>query len=625
MNTCMAGRRYVAEVPDTLDLADRAELALNGIGGTIDPDCHHTMFFNVFYACRPPYLRHQGSADTTCDPKFGESFPLMRLMCGSDLHADLEAAFRAELLSRLSADDGLYYAIAHADRPWAGTYNPAFGTLPEGVDAANLGGCGRMLRALVTWRELGEDEALDSAIRALVRGLARIAIYRDDYAFYPMGTAGEPFSFPRSGWTSTEEPMSETEGAEGSVVGYHGHQIQGLMRWFAQTGDGEALDLAGKLTRFVALPRLWGGIVDLEGDAASLVGHVAAGKPDPPGIAGAELGHWYTHFHARAIGLRGILEYARVVGDWRLLEFVRRSYELTLSMGIPRMGFVNCWPARHATVEGCALGDLVALGVRLSDAGVGDYWDDVDAVVRNQLVEGQLTRADVLAQISEASAPVAEHQAFPKQESTENVIARSLGNFAGMSTPTDIPQPWVMQCCTGNGTQGLYYAWEAIVRGAADSAQVNLLLNRASPWLDIDSHLPYEGKVVIRNKTVRRVAVRIPGWVRRGELSSHVNEAPRPGTWVGNYLTISDLDPGDRIVLQFPVPEMQASYTIAAHIPGQEKMHTVRFRGSTVVDVSPHDKSPTTYPLYQRQHLSAPSAPVKRSTRFVAEKTVVGW
>ena len=35
--------------------------------------------------------------------------------------------------------------------------------------------------------------------------------------------------------------------------------------------------------------------------------------------------------------------------------------------------------------EGCALGDLVALGVRLSDAGLGDYWDAVDAVVRNQL------------------------------------------------------------------------------------------------------------------------------------------------------------------------------------------------------------------------------------------------
>jgi hypothetical protein len=620
-----SGEWYEAEAPDTLDLADRAEIALNGIGGTIDPQLHHTMFFNVHYACRPAYMRHQGSADVTCDPKYGESFPMMRAMCGSDLYADLEAAFRQELLSRLDPGDGLYYNLAHPDRPWAGVYNPAFGTLPESVDAANMGGCGRMLRALVTWREVVGDDSFDLQIRALVRGLARIALRRDDYAYYPAGNAGEPFSHPRSGWLSTDEPQSETEGGEGSVVGYHGHEVQGLMRWFAQTGDEEALDLAGKLARFCALPKLWGGVVDLEGDATGLVGHVAPARPDPPGIAGAEQGHWYSHWHARAIGLRGILEYARVVQDERLLEFIRRSYEFTRSMGLPRLGFVNCWPARNATVEGCALGDLVALGVRLTDAGLGDYWDDVDAVARNQLVEGQLISGDLLERISEASEPLGEHEVYPRQESTDNVIARSLGNFAGMSTPADIPRPWVMQCCTGNGTQGLYYAWEAIVRGEGDSAQVNLLLNRASPWVDIDSYLPHQGQVVLRVKSARRLAVRIPGWVARGKLRSQVNGSARQGVWVGNYLTFGDLNQGDEVVLGFPVPESSVTYTVAAHIPGQESVFEVRFRGSTAVAVSPHDESPTTYPLYQREHLRTDVAPLKRKRRFVAERIIEGW
>lgn len=43
-------------------------------------------------------------------------------------------------------------------------------------------------------------------------------------------------------------------------------------------------------------------------------------------------------------------------------------------------------------------------------------------------------------------------------------------------------------------------------------AQVNLLLNRAFPWMDIDSHLPYEGKVVLRNKAAQEAFVRIPLW-----------------------------------------------------------------------------------------------------------------
>ena len=49
---------------------------------------------------------------------------------------------------------------------------------------------------------------------------------------------------------------------------------------------------------------------------------------------------------------------------------------------------------------------------------------------------------------------------------------------------------------------------------------MNLLLNRASPWLDVDSYLPYEGKMVIRNKTCERVSIRIPSWVDRSNWRS---------------------------------------------------------------------------------------------------------
>lgn len=618
------GTHYEAVVPDTLDLADRARLALNGLGGTIDPACGYSMFFSVTYACRTPTMRHQGSADITCDPKFGESFPLMRLMCGSDLYADVEAAHRAELLSRLCPQDGLYYNVARPDRPWTLGYNPAFDGKLGSEDLSNLGGCGRMLRALVTWREREGGAALDPQIRALVRGLSEVAIYADDYAFYPMGV-GEPFSRPRSGWPHATEPLSETEGGEGSVVAYHGHQIQGLVRWHALSGDEHALALAGKLARFCVLPRFWGGVVDLEGSGADLVGHVAPGKSDPPGIAGAEQGHWYTHFHARAVALRGVLDYARATGEERMLEFVRRAYDFTLSMGIPRLGWVNCWPARNVAVEACALADLVALGIRLSDAGLGDYWDDVDAVVRNHLVEQQLTRADVLERISQSSPPCGESGALPGQECSEDVIARSLGNFAGAAGPADILAPWVMQCCTGNATQGLYYAWEGIVRGDGDAAQVNLLLNRASPWLDVDSYLPFEGRVEIHAKAARRAALRIPWWVRRRDLRAEISGQMAKGSWVGNFVSFRDLRPGDRLTLRFPVPETTARYTVAAHIPGQEAVYTLSLRGSTVLDVSPHDAQPTTYPLYQREALRAAQAPTKRVTRFVADDAVAGW
>jgi hypothetical protein len=43
---------------------------------------------------------------------------------------------------------------------------------------------------------------------------------------------------------------------------------------------------------------------------------------------------------------------------------------------------------------------------------------------------------------------------------------------------------------------------------------VNLLLNRASAWADLDSYIPYEGRVDVRVKRDCELAVRIPEWVK---------------------------------------------------------------------------------------------------------------
>ena len=273
------------------------------------------------------------------------------------------------------------------------------------------------------------------------------------------------------------------------------------------------------------------------------------------------------------------------------------------------------------------MGDLVAMGVRLSDAGLGDYWDDVDSVVRNHLVEQQLVRADLLEQIrlsSPESDPPGSRPPFPGERSTEDVIARSLGRFAAVSLPSSIPQPHSMGCCNGNATQALYYAWEGTVREQGDTAQVNLLLNRAARLLDIDSYLPYEGKVVLRNKGARRISVRIPFWVSRREIRVRVGGVDRPLEWLSNYLVLDGLQPGDELTVTFPIRESTASYTVNANSP-DEQAYSCTFRASTMVDISPRDTSPTTYPMYQRDHLRGDEAPMKTVERFVPSKLIVAW
>ena len=166
-----------------------------------------------------------------------------------------------------------------------------------------------------------------------------------------------------------------------------------------------------------------------------------------------------------------------------------------------------------------------------------------------------------------------------------------------------------MQCCSPNAAIALYYAWEAITRFDAERAEVNRFLTRSAPWLDINSYLPYESRVVIRNKTARRVSVRIPPWVRRSDVEWRVGGDLRSPEWHGSHAMIGELKRQDILEIKFPLKE--TTVTTTAHV-GTEKEteYSIQLRGNTVVDISPKDESPGSYQFYRRNHMKARGAPI---------------
>jgi hypothetical protein len=618
----LSGERYSARVPDTLDLVDRANLAMNGLARARDPERDYQQYFYIILYARPPYMLHAGPPDLNCDAMIGESLPLMRVMTGNTTYRDQEEGLYRLLVSRLSTEDGLYWRRFTPDEPWHSFGYPGHETNEDFSDA---GGDQVMLRTLVTWRELDGDDRWDYRIRALIDGMDRIAIHTPNYAYFPQSSVAGSWSYLRSGWqASAREPTGPHEGGEGDVVSYQAEGIQGLARWYAATGDEKALRFAGELANFAMDRRFWGG------------------EPEPMGVAGNEQGHGDSHFTCRLMALRGLLEYGIVANDERAKEFVRRGYEFMREFAIPRLGYIDGFSTTTTIAgftESCMLGMWVALGIRMSDAGLGDYWDDVDQCVRNHLVEAQLTRKDL---VEKAAADgferppgsqwfwVNDYQRatiYPGQESTDQVIERTLGLWAGFATPTLLPRLWVMQCCSGNAPWGLYAAWEGTVRSRdGRSAQVNLLLNHASPWLDVESSLPYEGKVVIRNKTAERISVRPSSWIERRTLRCDVDGVDRQPDRIGNYLVFDDLQPGAVLTLQFPVPEQTAEYTWMARHWRSEARVRCTFRGSTLVDISPREEALGGYPIYQRDRLkTAGPAPVREVERYVSDRRVVHW
>jgi hypothetical protein len=254
----------------------------------------------------------------------------------------------------------------------------------------------------------------------------------------------------------------------------------------------------------------------------------------------------------------------------------------------------------------------------------------VDQAVRNQLVESQFLRADFLQQIAEV-AP--KHIANPPQETSERVIERCIGSMAPMLVG-GYDKPFCLHCCTGNGTQGFYYAWSKIVEARGEAVQVNLLLNRVSPWIDIDSYLPYEGKVVLHNKTAKAAYVRLPHFVDPSKVQVSATNRSLSPHWVNKYVVLPEIRPGEEIHITFPIKEDGATYTLynvwerpyfseAGYSLRTERQYACRFRGNTLVDIKPRVSMPG-YPIYLRDHYRQDKAPLETKSRYVTSR-MIAW
>ena len=338
--------------------------------------------------------------------------------------------------------------------------------------------------------------------------------------------------------------------------------------------------------------------------------------------------HW--HFHHGMATLMAVCEYGYAVNDRELLERVDACYRWVREMGDPMVGFFTEYMPGYKTymerqgntVEICEVADMVFLALYLTRAGTGDYWDDVDQWVRNMLAEGQMVNTDFLSNIPESYF---RRNKFSKPHMmTDNEAERAVGSFFGWMRANDglmIEQTEqgpklfdnsIMHCCTANGARALYFVWDSIVTKQADEVRVNLLLNRASPWLDVDSYLPVEGKVVLHIKDAPKVSVRMPKWCNPSEVCVSVAGQPRRALFEGHFIQICWLKPSDVVVLKFPVVERWMPRVIG-EIP-----YKLTLRGSNVVDIEPKGIA---CPLYQNQ----PTGKLLKKTRFIPKISRIIW
>ncbi len=585
------GESYEVLVPDTLDLAERATLAVHGMTEPTNPLADYEIYWLVFFRSTPPMMENNW-VDHSITPKFQEALSLMRMMSGSEQNLHVERRWM-EIMLKQQGPDGLIY-IPVRGRPWAYHRNsdPWVHRLADVDQWIHPFTNGRTLSTMSLYSIRDSGTMWKEAIRRLVDGLIELAVDDGHGAyFWPSPLCGE-----KTHPTDVSPPVSHRHDAESSRVPL------GLVHAYKQIDYEPALALARKLITYQVE-----NFFTPDGTYLCL--------PNTPMNA---------HFHAHTHGLLSMMEYSLVTNDQELMEFVLKSYEYAKTQGNTLLGyfpeFANS--PEYQTSEICEVSDMISLALRLSEEGVGDYWDEADRWVRNMFAEGQLLRTDWINRLPEAgwTKPQPRH-AIPSQmdatfQSTDRVGECNLGAFAGWPAAND----WyvgngagIMHCCTANGARALYLIWDRILTYKDGKLKVNLLLNRASRWADIDSYIPYQGRVEIKAKQSVDLSVRIPEWVTPKGTRVQVNGADRNIGWDGRYAQVGSLHPGNIATVTFPIAEQ----TEEVHV--EKRRYVVVRKGNEVMAIDPPGKY---CPLYQRQHYRDDNPRWRKVRRFVSNESL---
>ncbi len=263
---------------------------------------------------------------------------------------------------------------------------------------------------------------------------------------------------------------------------------------------------------------------------------------------------------------------------------------------------------------------MIITALKLTEAGVADHWDAVDRWVRNQFAEAQLRHSNWIRRLAVRNFipghPGPEPSMIDERFMTADRVAeRVVGTFAGGSYPND----WAgifwgpQSCCAGNGNRTWYHIWENILHHDAGKLRVNLLLNRASQWADVDSHIPYTGQVDVKVKQPVHLSLRIPEWVTPQQARATVNGQDRTLSWEGRYAQVGEVKPGDVVTMTFPISERPSTQSIQGH------RYNLVLKGNEVVSIDPLGE---TAPFYLRDHYRVNATRWRKIERFVADKLI---
>ncbi len=585
------GQRYTAYVPDTIDIAQSAKLAIRGMTSPVDRNRDFALYWEAHYFNNPGHMTIEDY--TNIATKYMEALPLLRIATGSSQNAEVDQVWLNAMVKRVGPD-GLLYMRGANDQ-----FTP-------------LGGVGtsRLIRTMLVQHLRDGDPRWQEIIERLITRLSELAIVQGDTAFFP------GYNVP-----AVKPPDNSLAPKGAQSMDYpHGRLIEALGHYYRKTGYEPARELGDKFVNY-ALKRseYWGENGEWLRDQ----------WPPEQNPNREKDVHFGTHSHL----LVYLTDYAVSTNNTELLDFCRKSFDWGKMRNSTIAGqsetattigfFVEFLNPYYLTNETCATADMIAIGIKLSQAGKGDSWDEVDGWIRNQFIENQMTYSQWARKLPYPSEDIASDSI-----STTNVAARNVGTFFSWAAANDgVPDGrGHMHCCMGNAARTLYYIWENMAEEKDGGLKVNLLMNRALRSADVNSHIPHSGRVdVIAKQPLNNVALHLPAWVRGDEagLKCYVNDQPRELQRNGRYVETGAVRAGDVVRLEFPIEitklEEKPLGGAGLTVLGAKVYDELVFKGNTLISIKPEG---VTYPYYQRNHFRQAEPDWVKVERFISDEKI---
>jgi hypothetical protein len=565
-------------IPDTLDLAEVAQRYLDGITSTLLPESpdFHAPPGMVDLEQTPTSFLHGGP------PNWGKTIQAMamaRKMSGYDLD-DAHGTLTAQLMStRNMIDPNVGLNLINRGE---GAWIVITGALPENQMTVAVEGLmelfkqypspdlQHLIQQMIDYHTLKATPYSENGIAMLHYRLPEPGV--DPFTPSPIGTIGR-----------------------GDSPFVCGKTMRALSTWFLMSRDTQALDTSTLLGNYV---------LHYSNDVFWTV---------PPGFPEGEgTGHFAGHMHMYANALMGMLWEADArrqvdpadAAAASLIQLVLTSYQFMRNLH----GGASVALGNHGEV--CTTGDLLRLAVKLTELGAADLNEDIDRWTRNQIAESQIVSAITI--VSNPGDPLTDnigqkvHGLF-FEDATHPLAIPDLPNDQGSLTLQ------LVACGLGNPMHGIYDVWKHIVQFNGNVAQVNLLLNRATPALDVKSELPYRGVVHVVTRAdlggVDTLELRVPDGTDSTRVQVLVNGMPAPFTWVRtDFIHVAGLLPGTTYTVQFPLvtkqlgfaqvrnqdqdwaesdfaPASGSSVDYGFHESSAENMYVGTFRANTLVQV----------------------------------------